>query len=525
MAAHVRLQGAVAYLEKLTAEAADSGKPRLPSVRLISQQSGYSRKTIGKALSLLAHRGYCVIIPRGGVVARAVRSDCAHTPVLHAVDRRASLLLPASSWQRTQWAVSEKLISGVYPAGSPLPSCKQLSAEHSVSHTTLLKALGALVADGRLRRAGKSYVRASAPGPRTASAIVFIAHGDSLSDMIDISTRSAEYLRQLEKVCIQHGLRILFLSFWDAVQWTARAREAFSRTSSQPLVGVLVWVLGLNVDDLRKVTASLSRVNLPVALYDEVGDPPLPREILTHPLMRVYRTGYTPQCGRDMGTWLINRGHTTATFLTVTAAEQTFINRADGIEERLRGATPSASLHRVVLEKGATRAEFDELLRQSPAFREAQRTTQMRHIAPHTIRQATRSMQTEFIEFGRKRFRERILSLLSPANGTVWIAENDRLAYVILDVLRAGGIRVPDQISVVGFDDLPDSFGIGLTTYNYNVSACVDAMIETILVGMERRAKRGDNPSEVPGYVVERSSCAPVPAPPVPQSINSGRKR
>ena len=125
-------------------------------------------------------------------------------------------------------------------------------------------------------------------------------------------------------------------------------------------------------------------------------------------------------------------------------------------------------------------------------------------------------MQTEFIEFARKRYRTGILSALSLRGVTAWVVENDQLAFVVLEVLRSRGVRVPERISVVGFDDEPDAFGVGLTTYNYNVSAYVDAMVDYILGGLSSRHLRGHGLTEIPGYVVERSSCDPVPSAPPP---------
>lgn len=55
--------------------------------------------------------------------------------------------------------------------------------------------------------------------------------------------------------------------------------------------------------------------------------------------------------------------------------------------------------------------------------------------------------------------------ILDQAPGlTAVLASTDVLALQTLRELRARGIRVPDEVSVAGFDDVPDAAAAGLTT-------------------------------------------------------------
>ena len=50
---------------------------------------------------------------------------------------------------------------------------------------------------------------------------------------------------------------------------------------------------------------------------------------------------------------------------------------------------------------------------------------------------------------------EQLLSL--PARPTAIVAGSDQMAFGVSEAARRGGLRVPDDLSVVGFDDLPES--------------------------------------------------------------------
>ncbi len=84
---------------------------------------------------------------------------------------------------------------------------------------------------------------------------------------------------------------------------------------------------------------------------------------------------------------------------------------------------------------------------------------------------------------------------------------NDIMALGAVDALRARGVRVPDEVSVIGFDNIPMA-GWGayqLTT----ISQEVDQMIERTIALMLERIEAPDRPARVelvPGRLIVRAS-------------------
>ena len=100
---------------------------------------------------------------------------------------------------------------------------------------------------------------------------------------------------------------------------------------------------------------------------------------------------------------------------------------------------------------------------------------------------------------------------------TAVFAANDQMALGLLSAFGAAGVDVPGDVSVAGFDDLPDAefFQPGLTTVRQDFAA-----LAARCVGVLERILAGERASSVciSGELVIRESTAPPP-----QRDDSGR--
>jgi DNA-binding LacI/PurR family transcriptional regulator len=109
-------------------------------------------------------------------------------------------------------------------------------------------------------------------------------------------------------------------------------------------------------------------------------------------------------------------------------------------------------------------------------------------------------------------YRETVALLDLPEPPTAIFVCTDRMALGVYAALRGRGIGVPDDISVVGFDDLPESSWVDppLTTVRQRLAE-MGVAATRMLVGLMRGEPLGPRRVELPTTLIERASTAPPP--------------
>ncbi|WP_026234941.1 LacI family DNA-binding transcriptional regulator [Calidithermus timidus] len=104
-----------------------------------------------------------------------------------------------------------------------------------------------------------------------------------------------------------------------------------------------------------------------------------------------------------------------------------------------------------------------------------------------------------------------LLSLENPP--TAIFAASDLTAFGVIAAARSRGLQVPEDLSVVGFDDIPAAAHShpGLTTVAHPIPAMAQAAVELIARAMAGE-KLQDVLIEFPSELVVRGSSAPPPA-------------
>jgi LacI family transcriptional regulator len=101
---------------------------------------------------------------------------------------------------------------------------------------------------------------------------------------------------------------------------------------------------------------------------------------------------------------------------------------------------------------------------------------------------------------------------LSP-RPTAIFASNDEMAAGIVFAARERGIAIPDELSVIGFDDTPIAAHIWppLTTVRWPIVSMARAAARKLVGDMVGGQAAAEQPNELPSTLVKRASVAPPP--------------
>jgi LacI family transcriptional regulator len=105
---------------------------------------------------------------------------------------------------------------------------------------------------------------------------------------------------------------------------------------------------------------------------------------------------------------------------------------------------------------------------------------------------------------------QRLLEAAQPFSAI--FAQNDQMAVGAIRALREAGFRVPDDVSIIGFDDIPlaSYFDPPLTTLRQPMEE-LGRQAALLLVKTIQNAGRLPEQVSIRARLVERASCAPVP--------------
>jgi DNA-binding LacI/PurR family transcriptional regulator len=100
----------------------------------------------------------------------------------------------------------------------------------------------------------------------------------------------------------------------------------------------------------------------------------------------------------------------------------------------------------------------------------------------------------------------RLVAQLGPPDAI--FVGNDHMAFAVMDALRGAGLRIPADVSVVGYDDVPlAAWGAyDLTTLRQPVNRMVEATVETLLAQIDD-PERPAQKIEIEGPLILRSSA------------------
>jgi DNA-binding LacI/PurR family transcriptional regulator len=413
-----------------------------------------------------------------------------------------------ATWGRLAEVLEQDIVEGNFRAGTSLPPYKQLAAQYGVCYRTLRKALSAVAHKGYLLPHRRRFSVTVLSSAQSTSTVVLIAPGkaDWQSQM------TQEYMRALERECSAASIGHTVIECPGEDPDSAHRVLTRLRSIGGSTLGVILRPESLPRPLVDGLLMGLSRLRLPVAWLDETGShaPPLVPSRLT--TLRVFSMPRNIFLSEKMARYLKSLGHRRVAYISPLHWTQWSQDRLAALETVFRSTTTGTGVEAVLSETAGDTAlpvsssfsdEINAVLRRR--FGDLTRRTGM---ADHM---ALRKLQTHAWSLSRlaalRVVMQPLLRRASSLKGvTAWVCANDDTALSTLDFLDQRGVRVPDEVSVVGFDDVFDALGRGLTTYNFDRAGAMRAMVSYFL-GPSWQNQRRAAFTYVQGYVVERGTA------------------
>jgi DNA-binding LacI/PurR family transcriptional regulator/DNA-binding transcriptional regulator YhcF (GntR family) len=516
---------------------------RLPPIKELAQKSGVSYSSMKRAI-WLAKSQKLVTTTRGGYIIAGSDISAANLES----QKRGPIFDRGKIWQRKLVSLEQDILNGRYHELGRLPLSKELQNTYGICAPTLKKILYSLAKSGLIVNYKQTWqIAALVNKKRPRNTIVLLSSGVS-PERIGYNERIQKLIDALERLSAQSGMKAVLGKIEAGDQNLVTDTYAFVKKVESALGYILdiPWA-GSDKEHQRinDLVILLARQGVPLAILDSLGTYSLPPHIAGLAHVRVFRIA-AYKAGLQVAQKLLELGHRHIAYISMLHAYEWSVRRLSGLCDRFESAgfpggvvpyytdrileelglefwlsdLPREKVVRILSIKGSTSPVLN------PSSSTMQRDERMSDAR-------IRNLQTSMAAFGElvdknidpdifENMRDAALSLaslkgsrilaeplyekaLSHKSITAWVCANDGTAMSALLFLSQHKIRVPGQISVIGFDNHPYALENGLSSYDFNISGILHRIIWFIRQPNVRPA-REPGPEEVEGMIIERET-------------------
>jgi DNA-binding LacI/PurR family transcriptional regulator/DNA-binding transcriptional regulator YhcF (GntR family) len=502
------------FLRDLIDAGRAEGVLRLPPIRRIADTARVSTSAVWKAVRRLKDENR-VVTRQGAWI--GIAGTGAVDPLLAADETGAGL-----KWHGTAGSIRRDIANGRFLPGQRLPAVKELLVLYSVNYRTMRKALAALIGERSIAPVARGYRVAPLLGRQGRGLIALVAGGYPDGSLFPYTFRTQDYVRTLEEACSRAGLDLAIITFdtaTDRIRVPARWQGIFSgKAGNRAVLGFLVIPTGLRPLGFDGLLSTVAQSGKPVAVLDENGDLGLSAFTALHGV-RLFRISCSAGPGALVGRSLVQMGHRSIAYLSLFHQQPWSRGRLAGLRQSCEPA--GASVHPFVSEDYNSSATITPVAGM-PTLPKALDGALSRLIAMLNARMNTMEFARTSIALRRQvdAFiqleinRSVLVPLMQAAYATpgitAWVGTSDATALICAEFLRSRGKRVPQDVSVMGFDDSYEAFTYKLTSCNFNGPAYIRAMVRHILDPGAYPASKVRGPIELDGYIAVRETTGPA---------------
>lgn len=512
------IKRACEYLESLK----ESNISVLPSIRSLVKAAGVSFVTMWKALKYLEEMGEVVSDAQGN------RSFCSNKSLKNDnkqnVDSGESeqIVEPkgSSAWQYVAEKLYKDIVTGRYSGNDRLPSCKELQRLYGVSFVTMKKSLEILVEQRIIESQNKSYFIPSLTGSTGQARIVAIGCGWE-DGKIWVDYQDKNYFRTLESECMKMNIQLDLVVYYrdsDRMRFVHTGSRKECDLNDRSILGYIFVVANLEDSAPKEVLERLVRLGRSVAVLDVVGGWQTPRNVAGNRMVQVFTATASAYPARRVAQYLLGKGHKKVAFISPFHGALWSQQRFETISEMYK---------RAGLENGVVPFVYTEYAYKWDYIKNDELQEDLRELANQYQdwkKEAKEAFMKRFGNLGYnlvkylterncasgeiyEKMKPMFNKALEDREITAWVIANDFAATIAIDYLKEKNIRIPDDLSIISFDNTLDAMENYLTSYDFNNNGIISLILRFILAPHTVKAGRSGKCIEVEGNLVIRRSC------------------
>jgi len=480
---------------------------------MLANRFKVSLGSITSGIKILAAEGLVKRVPGSGVYVGEV---------LALSDGEGELLPGKRKAEQIAEDLKERIIDGVYRAGTFLPQQKSLVFEYRSGPKTVTKALRVLAKENLLTKIGTGYVigtRALTQISRGKSIIYYIGEHAGYSRF---SVGYLDLLKSFESELEKVGIRIVrYFSF------ERRYKEVLAKLPLNETLGFLHYGVGLkNFTRALFELKTLAVQKLPVVWFNFNCIYPLidiPKNV------SVIRF-HNENAGEEVGSHLAMLGHKHVAYLSLHSENIWCKDRLRGLQKRMHSIWGSQHSITTVLEQksnpvpdhiketaleklrsgasvAANNYPFTQL---DPTYGTSVFSDKGKARASGTSMLGTISLLVE-MDANRALMRPHFEQVLKDRKITAWICSNQILSAAAEDFLRGKGVRLPIDLSLIGIDTDNECMLRRITTFDFRKDRLGYIAAHSLLGDLPLRRKK-NGIVDCPGEIVVRESTGKAKA-------------